>query len=186
MTFLRLSFSCLLLFWQVVAQAHQVPNMTVEATFEAGGAFELKVNLDPRVFLSSIPTSLPPVAADWYLNQTPEQVQASYKAATEHLKKHLEARFGGIAQAWSEVVWQAMDGATNEKVTAETTETHLLGVLKGKVPAGKGEFGLAFAKESQVSLILLLKTPEMSEPKVQVLFPGETSRPLVVPTVPAG
>jgi hypothetical protein len=180
----RLPLACLLvlLISAGAARAHQVPNMTIEATFESAGTFELKVNLDPRVFLSTIPTSLPPVVAEWYLNQTPEQVQATYAQATEHLKKHVEARFGGVAASLAEISWQAMDGTTNLPVTQETTETHLLGTLRGKVPVGQGEFALSFAREAQVSLILLLKIPEMAEPKVQVLFPGETSRAIQVPT----
>jgi hypothetical protein len=168
-----------------ISQAHQVPNMTIEATFEASGSFELKVNLDPRVFLSSIPTSLPPVASDWYLGQSPEQVKATFGQATEHLQKHVEVRFGGKTQPLAGMTFVAMDGATNQPVTAETAETHLLGTLRGTVPAGAGEFVLGFAREAQVSLILLLKTPEMAEPKVQVLFPGESSRALPVPTMSA-
>ncbi|GEP45971.1 hypothetical protein [Brevifollis gellanilyticus] len=182
-----LLFACLLvlLFGVGPAQAHQVPNMTVEATFEPEGKFEMKVNLDPRVFLSTNPTSLPPVSADWYLNQTEDQVQKTYAQAAEHLKKHLEVKFGGQAQALPEVSWQAMDGATNKPLTRETAEAHLLGTLRGTVPAGKGDFALGFAKEAVVSLILLLKTPEMPEPKVQVLFPGESSRAIAVPTAAA-
>ncbi|MES2596521.1 MAG: hypothetical protein V4662_14345 [Verrucomicrobiota bacterium] len=167
------------------AQAHQVPNMTVEATFEPAGKFELKVNLDPRVFLSTNPTSLPPVSADWYLNQNEDQVHKSYAQAAEHVKKHLEVKFGGQAQALPEITWQAMDGATNQPLTRETAEAHLLGTLCGVVPAGQGDFALGFAKEAVVSLILLLKTPEMPEPKVQVLFPGESSRAIQVPTAAA-
>jgi len=181
----RLPLACLLvlLISAGIVRAHQVPNMTIEATFESAGTFELKVNLDPRVFLSSIPTSLPPVEAEWYLNQTPEQVQATYLQATGHLKKHVEARFGGVAASLAEMSWQAMDGATNLPVTQDTTETHLLGTMRGMVPAGQREFVLSFARAAQVSLILLLKTPEMTEPKVQVLFPGESSRAIQVPTL---
>lgn len=167
--------------WSSTLQAHQVPNMTVEASFEDSGGFELKVNLDPRVFLSSVPTSLPPVPADWILSQSAEEVQRTQAQASEHLQKHLEVRLGGKAISQAAITWRAMDGATNLEVNSETTETHLLGTLKGQVPSGQGEFVLSFAREAQVSLILLLKTPEMVEPKVQVLFPGETSRPLKVP-----
>lgn len=154
--------------------------MTIEATFESSGDYELKVNLDPRVFLSSIPTSLPPVAADWYLSQSAEQVKATFAKALEHLEKHVEVRFGGQVHPMAGITFVAMDGATNQLVTPETAETHLLGTLRSRVPAGAGEFTLGFAREAQVSLILLLKTPEMSEPKVQVLFPGESSRPVKV------
>jgi hypothetical protein len=39
---------------------------------------------------------------------------------------------------------------------------------------------LGFGQAAQVSLILLLKNPSLTEPKVMVLFPGETSRPFAV------
>lgn len=168
-----------------MARAHQVPNMTIEATFDAMGSYELKVNLDPRVFLSSIPTSLPPVAADWYLTQSPEQVKATFGQAEEHLQKHVEVSFSGKAQPLRGMTFVAMDGATNQAVTPETAETHLLGTMRAEVPVGAGDFVLSFAREAQVSLILLLKTPEMAEPKVQVLFPGETSRAIQMPRKPA-
>lgn len=168
------------------AGAHQVPNMTIEATFEASGDYELRVNLDPRVFLSSIPTSLPPVAADWFLSQSTDQVKSTFAKATEHLQKHLEMRFGGKVEPIVGMTFVAMDGATNQPVTDETAEMHLLGTLRGRVTAGAGEFVLGFAREAQVSLILLLKTAEMAEPKVQVLFPGESSRPVKVSTKSAG
>lgn len=178
---------CLILCFCACAtvRAHQVPNMTIEATFEPSGSYELKVNLDPRVFLSSIPTSLPPVAADWYLEQSPEQVKATFAQATEHLQKHVLVCFSGQVQPLAGMTFVAMDGAMNLPVTTETAETHLLGTMSAEVPTGAEQFVLSFAREAQVSLILLLKTPEMAEPKVQVLFPGESSRAIQIPRKPA-
>jgi hypothetical protein len=77
-----------------------------------------------------------------------------------------------------------MDGATSLPLTAETTEVHLLATLKGTVPASGREFVVGFGAEAQVSLILLLKNPGQIEPKVQVIFPGENSRPFVTPEPP--
>ena len=59
-----------------VAHAHVVPNMTVEAEFNSAGGYTLRINVDPRTFLAADPTSLPPVPASWYLEQTPEQAAA--------------------------------------------------------------------------------------------------------------
>jgi hypothetical protein len=77
-----------------------------------------------------------------------------------------------------------MDGATSLPLTAETTEVHLLATLNGAVPAKSREFVVGFGAEAQVSLILLLKNPGQREPKVQVIFPGENSRPFVIPEPP--
>lgn len=157
--------------------AHQVPNMTIEADFSTGGTYELKINVDPRVFLSTMPTSLPPVEASWYLKQSPAELEATFKQATEHLEKHLKLLFNSLTVPMPKPSWQAMDGQTSAEVTAETTETHLLATVKASLPAGAENFALSFAAEAQVSLILLLKSSPETEPKVMVIFPGESSRP---------
>lgn len=167
--------SCLLL--PLAGLAHQVPNMTIEADFSAQGSYELKINVDPRVFLSTQPTSLPPVEASWYLKQSPAELEATYKLATEHLEKHLKLLFNSLAVPMPKPSWQVMDGTTSGEVTAETTETHLLATVKASLPAGAENFSLSFAANAQVSLILLLKSSPEMEPKVMVIFPGESSRP---------
>ncbi len=175
--FTALIIAWVCLFWVGHSQAHQVPNMTVEADFSTPGAYELKINVDPRVFLSTQPTSLPPVEAAWFLKQSPDERETTYRLATEHLEKHLKWLFNGQAVPMPKPSWQAMDGATNAEVTPETAETHLLATVKATLPAGAENFALSFVPEAQVSLILLLKSSPDMEPKVMVIFPGESSRP---------
>jgi hypothetical protein len=182
---LQLPSLLMLLFLVVSASAHQVPNMTIEADFDSKGQFAMMVNVDPRVILSDQPTSLPPVVAAWYLEQTPEQVKATFGKAAAYLKETVKLQFGSVVLPMPEVSWQAMDGTTNLPLTAETTEVHLLATINGTVPAGQGTFALGFGQAAQVSLILLLKNPSLTEPKVMVLFPGETSRPFSVAAPPA-
>ena len=162
--------------------AHQVPNMTVEAGFAGDGGYELKVNLDPRVFLSGNPASLPPVPASWFLDQSPEQRNTTFQQASAHIGRTLQFWLGGTALKDPAISWQALDGATNVAVSPDTAETHLLGTLKGVAPAGAGSFSLEYARDGQVSLILLTTTPGMDEPRVQVLFAGERSRPVTIPS----
>ena len=178
-----MSFPCLTILTLLIgflmsgsAWAHQVPNMTIEADFDSAGGFVLKVNMDPRVILSAQPTALPPVAASWYLDQTPEQLKITLEKAAAYLDKNLKFQFGAATLPLPPPTWQAMDGTTNLEVKTDTTEVHLLATLKGTVPAEQKVFVLGFGAEASVSLILLLKTHAMPEAKVQVLFPGETSR----------
>ena len=163
------------------AHAHQVTNMTVEADFAPDGGFEIKVNIDPRVFLSDNPTSLPPVPASWFLDQSEDQRRDTFRQATSHVGRMLKFQLGKEALKEPAIDWQAMDGATSLAVTVDTAETHLLGTLRGAVPEGADRFTLQYAREGQVSLILLTTTPGMTEPKVQVLFAGESSRPVAIP-----
>jgi hypothetical protein len=181
----RLSFLFLLLVHALSASAHQVPNMTLEADFDSSGHFLMKINVDPRVILSDQPTSLPPVVAARFLQQTPEQVKATFEKAATYLSETVKLQFGSVVLPLPEVTWQAMDGTTNLPLTTATTEVHLLATIKGTVPAGQGTFALGFGQAAHVSLILLLKNPSLTEPKVMVLFPGETSRPFSVAAPPA-
>jgi hypothetical protein len=176
----QLSFFFLLLVHALSASAHQVPNMTLEADFDSNGHFAVKINVDPRVILSDQPTSLPPVVAAWFLEQTPEQVKATFEKAAAYLRETVKLQFGSVVLPLPEVTWQAMDGVTNLPLTVETVEVHLLATIKGTVPPDESSFVLGFGQAAQVSLILLLKNPSLPEPKVMVLFPGETSRPFSV------
>lgn len=158
-------------------QAHQIPNITLEAMFAADPSFTLRVNLDPRVFLSAQPTSLPPVEAGWYLGQSDSERQETHLRATEYLKKNLGLRFGSTEVAWPVIEITAIDGSTLEPLKPDTAETHLLAVAKGRAPGAADPFELVFGPEANVSLILLNSEDGKPERRPQVLFPGESSRP---------
>lgn len=167
-------------FFAITAQAHVVPNMTIEAEFAADHRFILRLNVDPRVFLSDQPTSLPPVTADWYLSQSDLEKQATYVKATEYLKANVGLTFNDQTIPLPPCDFVAMDGATNEPVKPDTVETHLLATAKGQVPAGTDSFKIAFGKTANVSLILLNSEEGNEDRRPQVIFPGETSRPFKI------
>ena len=178
--------ACLLafLFFISTSLAHVVPNMTIEAEFAKDHSFVLKLNLDPRVFLSDQPTSLPPVSADWYLTQSESQKAATYEKATEYLKANVGLTFNDQTIPLPPCEFVAMDGATNELVKPDTAETHLLATAKGVVPAGADSFKLALGKAANVSLILLNNEEGNEDKRPQVIFPGETSRPFKITQAP--
>ena len=159
------------------AVAHVVPNMTIETEFTQGRQFTLKMNLDPRVFLSDQPTSLPPVSADWYLSQSETEKAATYAKAMEYLKANVGLTFNDQTLPLPACEFVALDGATYEAVKPDTAETHLLATAKAEVPGGADSFKIAFGKGANVSLILLNSEEGNNERKPQVIFPGETSRP---------
>jgi hypothetical protein len=177
-----------------LAQAHVVPDMTIEADFDAGGGYSLRINVDPRTFLAADPKSLPPVPGSWYRDQTPEQVAATHEKAQQYFVRSLGVLFNGQKIALPACQIQAMDGADNTPLNAETQEVHLLGTASGQVPADATTFQIDFAKDANTSLILLNKKAGTAEIRPQVVFPGETSRPVQLkvvaavahqPTVPA-
>jgi hypothetical protein len=163
------------------AEAHSVPNLTVDAVFEADGSYLVAVNIDPRLFLAEVPTSLPPIAASWWLDQTPDQQKATHEQAVAYLKKSLELRFGELGLAAPEFSIVPLNGVDGMPFTPATTEVHLLATVKGKVPGGQADFSFKLLPAANAATVLLLSKSGKAEPRPQVIFPGETSRSVKVP-----
>jgi hypothetical protein len=164
-------------------QAHQVPSLTIEATFTRTGEYKLRLDLDPRAFLSDPPTALPPVNADWYLQQSPDEKAATHQQAESYLRDNLTLRFGDQTVPLPPCRIVALDGATNEPLTPDTAETHLQATAEGRIPAN-GAFQIDFGSRAGVSLILLNHLEDQIERSPQALFPGESSQPFPLPELP--
>lgn len=162
------------------AYAHQVPSLTVEALFTKDRAYTLRVSLDPRLFLSDQPSSLPPVPIEWFREQTPDQVKATWRQAAEYVREALELKFGDATTRITDCQFQPMDGATNQPLGPDTKEVHLLGEAKGTVPDGCDSFQIALSRNANVSMILLNSFDGEMERRPNVIFPGETSRAFVM------
>lgn len=163
------------------ARAHVVPNTTVEADFKADGGYVLRINVDPRTFMAADPTTLPPVPAAWYRDQTQEQVAATHQKAREYLEACLRLLFNGDKVPLPECQFQAINGEDNTPINAQTQEVHLLATGQGMVPKGASLFRLDFAKAANTSLILLTTQPGKASPRAQVVFPGELSKEVALP-----
>lgn len=160
--------------------AHVVPNMTVEAEFTSAGGYTLRINVDPRTFLAAEPTSLPPVPASWYLEQTPEQVAATHEKARQYLASALGLLFDGKKTVLPACKIRAIDGADNTPLKADTQEVHLLATASGQLPVNSTTFQVDFAKDANTSLILLHSMAGKTELRPRVVFPGETSPPFQI------
>jgi len=160
-----------------IAEAHVVPNMTIEAGFDSDGGFTLRINVDPRTFLAADPTSLPPVPGSWYREQTPEQTAATHEKARKYLSRALGLVFDGRKTPLPTCEIQAIDGADNTPLKPDTQEVHLLATMRSSPPHGSRSFQIDFAKDANTTLILLQGRKGSPDVRTQVVFPGETSRP---------
>jgi MYXO-CTERM domain-containing protein len=165
-----------------ILQAHTVPSLTLEATFQTNGRYLLKANVDPRLFLAADPTSLPPVEAGWYRGQSAEQLNETEAKAADYLRQALVVTFGGAAHELSKPTFQPMDGATNERLSPTSQEVHLLAEVTG--PTAPGPFQVRLGQRANTSLILLTTIGDQAERRPMVLFPGETSIGIEVPQPP--
>lgn len=160
-----------------VAEAHVVPNMTIEAGFDSDGGFTLRINVDPRTFLAADPTTLPPVPGSWYREQTPGQTAATHEKAREYLSRALGLVFDGRKIPLPACEIQAIDGADNTPLKPDTQEVHLLATAHSSAPPGSGSFQIDFSKDANTTLILLQGRKGAPDVRTQVVFPGEVSRP---------
>lgn len=168
------------------AAAHVVPSMTVEAAFSRDRTCTLIINVDPRTFLAAEPTTLPPVPAAWYREQTPEQLTATHVRAQEFLSRSLGVLFDGKRAELPSCRIEPINGEDNTPLTDETKEVHLLASAELSVPDAAAGFQIDFDKSANTSLILV-HTQDGKDLRPQVLFPGETSRSFSLqPAPPAG
>lgn len=178
-----------LMLWMLVVaagtvQAHTVPSLTLEASFQADGRYVMKANVDPRLFLAAVPSNLPPVAASWYWDQSPAQRQATEAQATAYLRQTVQTHFGGLPTDLPAMTWTAMDGATNEALKPESVETHLLAQIQGVSPAADLRVHLAPAANTSLILLTSIGSGDGAERRPIVLFPGEASPLIAVPVPP--
>ncbi len=171
---LSLWLSAFLLAMTGLTAAHQVPHMTLEAEFSKVRKYHLNITLDPRLFLAAEPTTLPPVPASWYFDQTPEQLVETHQKAADYLKKNVELKFGDQIVPLPELAFEPLDGSTNGVLRPDSTEVHLLATGRAAIPAKDGDFAVILKREANVSLLMLASMEGQDGRKPQVIFPGET------------
>lgn len=161
--------------------AHTVPNLVIEAEFKADHSYTLRVNFDPRLFLSEKPTSLPPVAATWWTEQTGSQRAETLKQALGYLHRSYQLLFSGTAMVEPAYSLQPLDGADSMPLSATTTEVHLLATLTGKLADSSKDLVIKLHPSANAALVLLTSLEgEKKAARPQVLFTGESSRPVPV------
>ncbi len=171
-----LIFSVLLMPFQVL-EAHQVPNLTLEADFKSSGEAEFRLNLDPRLFLAPDPRSLPPVPAPWFRDQSEEEKKRTLEDALAYVRAAVTLYFDRVEAgdlAWE---FEAIDGATGLAFDDQTAEVHFLARAKTLSPQTSATFSMRLEMPAKAPVVLLNRLDEQDERQPQILFPGESSRP---------
>jgi hypothetical protein len=160
--------------------AHTVPTITVEAEFSAGRKVALRVNLDPRLFLSDQPATLPPVPATWWFEQDEKARAGSLASAKTYIEKNIRFRTG---ESPVEVRWQVVpvDSASAFPLGPNSGGGHLLAEHTGPLPGVAGDFKVTLDERAAVGLILLNSMEGKPERHPQAIFPGESSRGFKLP-----
>ena len=186
MKLLPLSLSAvLLLLWSAMLQAHTVPALNLETEVKDGGkSIRFLLNVDPRLFMSTTPTQVPPVTAQWYRDLSPEAKAGAEKAAADFIAKSLtlSADAAELRPTWAFV---PIDGADNTPMSDKTTELHLLAEATLPLPEGSKAFLLRLSQQCPAALTMLAVVDGKPSRRPQVLFPGEESRPVTWAEAPA-
>jgi hypothetical protein len=164
-------------------RAHTVPVVVIEAEFSSTREAVIKVNLDPRLFLSKQPTAVPPVPASWWFEQDEAGKQKTRSAAAAYVERTFAFNVGATALKAGWKV-EAIDSASAFPLGEASTEAHLLVEHHGPLPPNAGDFKLAVGKDCAVAVILLCSNIGDAERRPQSLFPGETSRAFPLPSPP--
>jgi alpha-mannosidase len=78
-------------------EAHQIPSLSVEALFSKDRTYLVRINVDPRLFLSAQPSSLPPVPVEWFRDQSDAEKKKTFETAEAYLKSLPPASLPGTA-----------------------------------------------------------------------------------------
>ncbi len=169
------------------ANAHQVPSLGLDLEIINASTCRLKLDIDPRLFLSDKPATLPPVEAAWYRDLSPAKLDAAEASAAEFIRSRLVFKLGEVSinPTWK---FLAMDPSGNQPLSATSKEIHLLADATAAIPAGVSTFQLSLDPNSSAALTMLTTIDGEAQRRPQVIFPGEQSRPITwtaAPTPPA-
>jgi hypothetical protein len=165
------------------APAHPIPTLVVEADFAPDRTVEVRVNMDPRLFLAAVPSTLPPVPGSWWLDQDEPSRAKTADLARNLLERTLYLQTGPSAlQTQWEIV--AIESNLATPLTSAVAEVHLLARAKAPLAPEALEFTVTLAREAAVPLILVNRVMPDGQPQPQSIFPGESSRAFPLPAAP--
>ncbi|MEY4484006.1 MAG: hypothetical protein RL693_1458 [Verrucomicrobiota bacterium] len=172
-----------LFIWSVfmgLAEAHTIPTLVIETEFTPQRTAVFRVNLDPRLFLSAEPTSLPPVPASWWIDQNEKAQDDARSKAGDYINRILAFKVGDTS---IKGIWRIspIDSASTFPLEANSAEVHLLAEHSGPLPDTEGQFSLKVGPDCPVGLILVNSLEGHDQRQPQSLFAGETSVGFALP-----
>lgn len=171
--------------WQGLAVAHPIPDVPVRAWFDSAGSAQFEVEFDLRCFVED------PLNEPYVVNAT---VQAMDDAGRSELMAPALPFFAKTAKILfdPEVVGEVQPQFTaefgkvggGELADAEDPVAVMLR-WKTKIPDGAQAYRLDALESGELSVLFLNHLDGIKQKRMQVLFPGETSKPLNLTNIAA-
>ncbi len=177
---MRYGVKTLLLAWLLFAGSalgHQIPSIQLEIEMASNGPHTLRLNVDPRLIISTSPASMPPVGVEWYRDQTPDEQAETTSKAISYISRTIRFAYGSGVPG---LTWEItpMDGVSNQPLSDTTTEVHLLAVASHAPSAQESSLTVSLASHAAAALTIITLLDGEASQRAQVLFPGEASKPL--------
>lgn len=154
-------------------QAHSIPEIPVHGRFQADGTAEISIEINPRDWASS-PAEAPSLEQRAWARMTTEQRNELLRRAKEHAAAVVEFTFEplGRVQPDFEFGFGAEDGKPLYKPDDAVV---MVGRWKTRIPAGITGWRIRSLPGHKVSVLFLNTLDGVPHPRVETLFPGETS-----------
>lgn len=178
-----------ILFGTTFAGAHPIPDIPVRGVFEPGGAFTIFVEVNPRC-LDADPNNAPSLTQTIYQTLSPERKAELIRQSDELVRKSVEFYLEPVGRIQPEFKFE-FTGEGHKPMTGNDDIVVLMGSWKTTVASGLTGWKIRATPETKLAVVFQNFINGVAHPRLNVLFPGETSFTLdltslsgAVPTAP--
>jgi hypothetical protein len=159
--------------WSPLLLAHAVPDIPVQAFFEADGSSLIRVEVDPRCFAAD--PEKEPFLQNWVLGKlSAADKDAMIGKAVDLLRRSIELRFEPLGKVQPEFTFR-FTGQSNKALQAIEDPVMITGEWRTKLPAGLEGYRIKALPGEKLSVVMVNHLRGVPVERIHVLFPGETS-----------
>ena len=156
-----------------VLAAHSIPEIPVHADFHRDGTVEVSIEINPRNWATS-PAEAPSLEQKTWAKFSPAQRDELIHQAAAYVARAVEFRFEPLGRVQPEFAFTF--GAEDGKPLYKPEDAVVMvGRWKTTVPAGITGWRIRSLPGHKVSVLFLNSVDGAPQPRIETLFPGESS-----------
>jgi hydrogenase/urease accessory protein HupE len=153
--------------------AHPIPDIPVRGTFEQGGACTIYVEVNPRC-LDAEPNTAPSLTNAIYQTLPPERKAELRRQADELVKRCVEFYFEPVGRIQPEFTFD-FTGEGRKPLAGDDDVVVLMGSWKTTIASGLTGWKIRATPATKLAVVFQNFIDGAAHPRLNVLFPGETS-----------
>lgn len=162
-----------LAFFSAPAFAHPIPDIPVRGVFETGGAATIYVEVNPRC-LDADPNTAPSLTNSIFQTLPPERKAELRQQADALVRRSVEFYFEPIGRIQPEFTFD-FTGEGHRPLANPDDVVVLMGSWKTTIAAGLTGWKIRALPETRLAVVFQNFIDGAAHPRLNVLFPGETS-----------